>query len=998
MRKTQVVCLALILVSFSAFAQRRTETINGRQAIASQVIVKLRSPSPALIAALQLLLDADPARQIGGIAGPHVFRSRSQGVQRLLAILASRTDLLFAEPDYILQSSAVPTDPNFNLLWGLKNTSTFGADISAVPAWDISTGSTQNVVGVVDTGISYTHPDLAANVWTAPTSFTVNLGSGSVTCAAGSHGYNAITRVCDPADDHGHGTHVSGTIGAVGNNTVGVVGVNWTTRIMGIKFLDSTGNGSTSDAIDGIEFAIQVKSLFSTTATPVNVRVLSNSWGGSGFSQALLDEINKANSSSMLFVAAAGNSGVNIDASPTYPASFHAPNLIAVAATDISDGLAGFSNYSPSSVHLGAPGVTIYSTYTGGTYAYLSGTSMATPHVSGAATLVLSACNLTTAGLKSALLNNTDLIPSLAGKTATGGRLNVNKAIRSCIAPSPPTLTCASSTGQVGQAYTSALTASAGLPPYTYSIQSGALPSGLNLSSTTGAIVGTPAASGNFSYTAKVVDSVNSSATNNCSLNISPQSSSSGVSIWRNSVTPGTAYATNPPVNVGLKFRSDINGFITGMRFYKGVENNGAHTASLYTSAGTLLAQATFSGETASGWQQVNFPSPVSIGANTTYVASLFTTSGFAYDYGYFTGKGVDNAPLRALASGVDGGNGVYTYGSSPEFPWKTYGDANYWVDVTFATSGTAPPVALACPSGSGLVGAVYNSGLVASGGVSPYTYSITSGSLPVGLNLNSSLGSIAGMPSASGNFSFTAQALDSAGNSASSSCSIGISAAASSVSIWSNSVTPGTAYATNPPVNVGLKFRSDINGFITGMRFYKGVENNGAHTASLYTSAGTLLAQATFSAETASGWQQVNFPSPVSIGANTTYVASLFTTSGFAYDYGYFTGKGVDNAPLHALASGVDGGNGVYAYGSSPQLPWATYGRLQSGPRETVRRVEKKGKGRRLMEHPAFETQLRLPTSGLSALHPTECSKEFQFRPSVTSGATRRTALVIAQ
>jgi len=284
-------------------------------------------------------------------------------------------------------------------------------------------------------------------------------------------------------------------------------------------------------------------------------------------------------------------------------------------------------------------------------------------------------------------LNNTDLIPSLSGKTVTGGRLNVDKAIRSCIAPSPLTLTCASSIGQVGQAYTSALTASAGLPPYAYSIQSGSLPSGLVLSSTTGAIVGTPGASGNFSYTAKVVDSVNSSVTSSCSLNISPQSSSSVVSIWNNLVTPETPFMSSSPVNVGIKFRSDINGFITGMRFYKGFGNNGTHTASLYSSAGTLLAQATFSGETASGWQQVNFSSPVSIGANTTYVASLFTTTGYAVNFGYLTGKGVDNAPLHALASGVDGGNGVYAYGSSPQLPWATYADSNYWVDIVFMSN-----------------------------------------------------------------------------------------------------------------------------------------------------------------------------------------------------------------------------------------------------------------------------------------------------------------------
>src|SRR5205085_821587 len=203
-----------------------------------------------------------------------------------------------------------------------------GADIGATGAWTYSTGGTANVAGVVDTGIDYTHPDLAANVWSAPAPFTVSLSWGTLTCPAGSHGYNGVARSCDPKDDHGHGTHVSGTIGAVGNNAQGVAGVNWTARIMGLKFLNSSGSGSTSDAIDAIEFALQAKTIFGAAA---NVRVLSNSWGGDGFSQALLDEINRANTADALFVVAAGNSTQNNDVTPSYPAAFKAANIITVA-------------------------------------------------------------------------------------------------------------------------------------------------------------------------------------------------------------------------------------------------------------------------------------------------------------------------------------------------------------------------------------------------------------------------------------------------------------------------------------------------------------------------------------------------------------------------------------------------------------------------------------------------------------------------------------------
>jgi subtilisin family serine protease len=368
----------------------------------------------------------------------HVLRVPTGEVATRIAALKRRAEVRYAEPNYILHADVVPNDPQFGQLWGLRNTGqvvngtagTAGADIKAEPAWSVTTGSASVVVGVVDTGIDYTHPDLAANVWSNP--------GGIGGCAAGTHGYNAIRRTCDPMDDNNHGSHVSGTIGAVGNNGVGVAGVNWTTRLMGLKFLGANGSGTTADAITAIDFAVQAK------IAGVNVRVLNNSWGGGGFSQALLDEINKAGANGILFVAAAGNSSANNDVSPHYPSSYGTANEIAVAATDQNDGLASFSNYGPRSVDLGAPGTNILSTITGAQYAYFNGTSMATPHVVGAAALILSApgqSGLTVAQLKSAILTNVDLLPSLAGLTATGGRLNVCKAIAGCGGPPPPTAT-----------------------------------------------------------------------------------------------------------------------------------------------------------------------------------------------------------------------------------------------------------------------------------------------------------------------------------------------------------------------------------------------------------------------------------------------------------------------------------------------------------------------------------------------------------------------------
>jgi subtilisin family serine protease len=438
----------VFVVSLTGHAQNtpsiKTEFYHGQEAVANEVLVKFRAVSSIAIIRAQAAENVDRAEGIGG-TGWLRFHSASKNVTALIDELSARAEVGSVEPNYIVRAIAVPNDPRFGEQWGLRNTGqpilgnpgTPGADIGAVSAWDVSTGSRANVVAVVDTGVDYTHPDLNANIWSAPAVFMVNIGGLPIICPAGSHGFNAITNLCDPLDDNNHGTHVSGIIGAVGDNGVGVVGVNWTASIMGSKFINALGLGTTANAINAIEFTIQAKAAFAATAG-ANVRVLSNSWAGGGFSQALLDEINRADANDMLFVAAAGNASSNNDVTPNYPSNYNAPNIVAVAATDNTDALASFSNYGQTTVHLGAPGVNVLSTIRLASYAYFSGTSMATPHVSGAAALILSRCALNSANLKTNILNNVDSIPSLAGRTTTGGRLNVNKAIRACSAPTPP--------------------------------------------------------------------------------------------------------------------------------------------------------------------------------------------------------------------------------------------------------------------------------------------------------------------------------------------------------------------------------------------------------------------------------------------------------------------------------------------------------------------------------------------------------------------------------
>src|ERR1051325_3398889 len=411
------------------------EQVDGRPAMAGEVLVKFNRQLGRLERAqFENGIDTDRSEAVGD-GGIRRLHSRSLSAARLLALLRTHPDVTFVEPNYIIQADKTPNDPWFGQLWGLLNTGqtvgvagTAGDDIKATLAWDVSTGSASTVVAVIDSGIDYTHSDLAPNAWSAPQAFSVVIGGRTIRCSAGTHGFNAIASTCDPYDDNGHGSHTSGTIGAAGNNGLGVTGVNWTTRLMGIKFLYSTGTGFVSNAINGIEFAIQA-----AAAAGANVRVLNNSWSTAGFSQALLDEINKANANGMLFVASAGNDATNSDLTPKYPASYTAPNVIAVAATTNTDALASFSNYGPASVHLAAPGVNILSTTPGEVYQYLSGTSMAAPHVSGAAALLLSRCALDTTALKATLLATVDPVPLLAGRLITGGRLNVNSAIRACV-------------------------------------------------------------------------------------------------------------------------------------------------------------------------------------------------------------------------------------------------------------------------------------------------------------------------------------------------------------------------------------------------------------------------------------------------------------------------------------------------------------------------------------------------------------------------------------
>jgi subtilisin family serine protease len=388
-----------------------------------------------------------PAAAASQAVGPQAAASPEARTEALIRWMRRQPGVLYAEPDYIIQidtpaesSSAdalsgadpatFPGDPFFGNLWGLHNTGQEGgtpdADIDAPEAWLLQTGAPEVIVAVIDTGVDYTHPDIAANMWMNPGEIPGNGldddGNGYIDDV---YGWDFANRNRDPMDDHNHGTHCAGTIAAVGDNGTGITGVAWQARIMALKFLDAGGSGLLSDALGAIAYAADN-----------GAQVSNSSWGGGGFSQAMVDTIAAAGEQGLLFVAAAGNDSRNNDTSPTYPATYDLPNVISVAATTRNDELAYFSNYGASTVHLGAPGQAILSTIRNNSYALFNGTSMAAPHVSGAAAMVLGKNPLLSIDqLKAILTGSVDPVPALAGRTISGGRLNLRNALDAVAPP-----------------------------------------------------------------------------------------------------------------------------------------------------------------------------------------------------------------------------------------------------------------------------------------------------------------------------------------------------------------------------------------------------------------------------------------------------------------------------------------------------------------------------------------------------------------------------------
>ena len=370
----------------------------------------------------------------GLVAASETLAVPAARVSAVVALLRRQRGVRYAEPDYLLHESASPNDPGFAMQWGFFNTGQAangtagspGSDEHVTPAWSLTTGSRSVVVAELDSGVDYNHPDLAANVWT---------NDGTVGgCPAGTHGYNVVASTCDPMDDEtpyrGHGTHVAGILGAVGNNGVGVTGVNWATTILPVKWTNSAGDGSTSQLLTALDWVVKAKQ------AGVNVRVVNDSvtYKGTASSQALSDRIDLLAANDILFVTSAGNTGDNNDDLTVgrYPCRYGRANEICVTASDQQDRLPSWANYGPGTVDLAAPGDQIYSTLRGGAYGYISGGSMASPQVAGAAALILSRGYRSATALKADILDHVDPIPALAGRVRTGGRLDICRAMGGC--------------------------------------------------------------------------------------------------------------------------------------------------------------------------------------------------------------------------------------------------------------------------------------------------------------------------------------------------------------------------------------------------------------------------------------------------------------------------------------------------------------------------------------------------------------------------------------
>ena len=423
-----VLSIAGFRLSATVDAQSAGDVAKDPSYVPGELLVKYRDGARSSVASLTGNLGGSVEKDFPSLRWQHVRLPEGFAVSDAMAIYSQDPNVELVQPNYIYRINLTPNDERFGQLYGMLR-------ISAPQAWDTTTGDPSVVVAVVDTGIEKTHPDLAANVYQNPGEVAGNGVDDDLNGFVDDvSGWDFLNMDNDPADGHSHGTHCSGTIGGVGNNGIGVAGVNWNVKVMPLKTHDDVVGGSTSvTVINTFQYVTMMKN------RGVNIRATSNSYGGppeaGTYDQALKDAIDASGRAGVLNVFAAGNQlTVNEeednDRLPTYPGSYNSPSILAVAASDQNDNRASFSHYGLTTVDVAAPGVSVMSTVLNGGYGSKSGTSMATPHTAGAAALLAAAHpGLSAASLKATLMNSVDVLPQWTGLTVTGGRINVAQAI-----------------------------------------------------------------------------------------------------------------------------------------------------------------------------------------------------------------------------------------------------------------------------------------------------------------------------------------------------------------------------------------------------------------------------------------------------------------------------------------------------------------------------------------------------------------------------------------
>ncbi len=884
---------------------------------------------------------ASELKRIG--VGVHVLRVPVGYEERIVQWLRSFSLIRYAELDYRHRvNGAVPNDANFGNQWAMLNTGQVlngyggvpGDDNKAVQAWSITTGSPSVVVAVLDTGTQYSHPDLFVNMWNNP--------GGIGGCAAGTHGYNVLASTCDPMDDEtyfgGHGTHVSGLLGAVGNNGAGVTGVAWTSSIMAVKWVSADANGFTSDLITATDWVIAAKQ------AGINVRVINDSatWPGTGFSQALSDEIDLLAQNDILFVTAAGNSTQDNDSVPRYPCSYARPNMICVTALDMDNSLWVASNWGRTTVQLAAPGANVYSTMRQSNYGYLSGGSMASPQVAGTAALILSLGYQSVNNLRSMILNNVDVDSQLSSKVSTSGRLNVCKAVPGCSSAitAPPGIWITPSVTGIPQ-YGSLVGASTGIwtgSPTNYAYQWYRC-GGAGCSPIAGAV----------SQTYAVLSSADAGAT----LTVAVRASNSAGTGTGLSAASAAVAAAQPPFTIGstIPDGSSLGGSVRWeasplspvnfVQFYlDGVLSqtvsaspfvyNGGTTGLLDTStlgAGLhvlgIRALSTdnrtysFYGATVTITNGPSNTSPPIISGTPAIGQTLSTSTGswsgaptsFTYQWNRCASNGTGCSAIPGatassyLVASADGGLSIRSFVTATNTAGSgTAMSAAVTIGVPSVTTASLP---------SGVQNTSYNASLTATGGTLPYTWSVIAGTLPAGLTLASGTGAISGMPTTPGTSNFTVQVRDSNAQTAAKALSIAIGSAGGSIALVQSTAVEGSAVGS-----VSAAFPSANSGGNLILAFVR--MSSTSQTVTVSDSLGNVFTDAISQAQASDGHQiHLFYAKNIAGGANTVTAAFSGTNNHpwlAVYEY-----RGLSaTAPLDQVSSAEGFGTTVNT-GSTP-------------------------------------------------------------------------------